>query len=80
MITTQTLVAGLMMMTHGHAVAEQFEATYSSDESFDDQNLNALRKIQATGIELLNSNILNVEENDELENYIVDLNEYLANQ
>ena len=76
MITTQTIVSSFIKTKHGWAVAEQFEATFNGEE-FEKQNINALTYIEQSVRDVFNSNILNIEANDELEDYLVELKNYL---
>ena len=76
MITTESLIAAVIKNEHGWAVAEQFEATFNG-EAFEEQNYNALKYIERTVRDVFNSDILNIEANDELEDYLVELGDYL---
>ena len=76
MITTQSIVSAFINSKHGWAVAEQFEATFDG-ESFEEQNMNALTYIEQTVRDVFNSDVLNEEANDELEDYLTQLREYL---
>jgi len=78
MITTQTIVSAFINAKHGWAVAEQFEATFDGEE-FEEQNINALAYIEQAVRDIFNSSILNTEANDELEDYLVELHNYLKN-
>ena len=77
MITTKEVTAALIESQHGWAVKEQFEDTWD-DTEFDKCNINALMLIQRTIRELFKSDILNEQANDELEDYIVELSNYLT--
>ena len=76
MITTSQLVKAFINSLHGWAVANQFEATFDGEE-FEKQNTNALTYIEQAVRDVFNSNILNIEANDELEDYLVELKNYL---
>lgn len=76
MITTKEIAAALIESQHGWAVKEQFEDTWDDNE-FDKCNINALILIQRTMRELFKSDILNETANDELEDYLIELNNYL---
>jgi hypothetical protein len=76
MINTTQLVKAFINSHHGWAVADQFEATFDGEE-FEKQNFNALTYIEQAVSDIFNSGILNVEANDELEDYLVELHNYL---
>jgi hypothetical protein len=76
MINTTQLVKAFINSHHGWAVADQFEATFDGEE-FEKQNFNALTYIEQAVRDIFNSGILNVEANDELEDYLVELRNYL---
>jgi hypothetical protein len=76
MINTTQLVKAFINSHHGWAVADQFEATFDGEE-FEKQNFNALTYIEQAVRDIFNSGILNVEANDELEDYLVELHNYL---
>ncbi len=76
MINTTQLVKAFINSHHGWAVADQFEATFYREE-FEKQNFNALTYIEQAVRDIFNSGILNVEANDELEDYLVELYNYL---
>jgi len=75
---TNDLVRAVIYDQHGWAVAGQFEDTFNGDESFKDQNHNALVYIQETITELLESDLLSEDACDELQSYADDLGIYLA--
>ena len=76
MITTQTIVSAFINSKHGWSVAEQFEATFDG-EDFEEQNINALTYIKQAVKDILNSGILDIDANDELEDYLSELRNYL---
>jgi len=76
MINTTQLVKAFINSHHGWAVADQFEATFDGEE-FEKQNFNALTYIEQAVRDIFNSGILNVEANDELEDYLAELRNYL---
>ena len=50
---------------------------FYGEEAFEEQNYNALKYIERTVRDVFNSDILNIEANDELEDYLVELGDYL---
>ena len=76
MITTQSIVSAFIKSKHGLPTAKQFEATFEG-EPFEDQNNNAFIHIEQAVRDVFNSDILNVDANDELEDYLVELGNYL---
>jgi hypothetical protein len=76
MITTRTIVSAFINSKHGWAVSEQFEATFDG-EDFEEQNTNALTYIKQAVKDILNSGILDIDANDELEDYFSELKGYL---
>ena len=76
-MTVQELAALVITAQHGWAIAEQFESTFSGDEPFEKQNINALERVQMSIKRLFHSGVLSIEANDELEDYLTDLREYL---
>ena len=76
MITTQSIVAAFIKSKHGLPTAKQFEATFEG-EPFEGQNDNAFMYIEQAVRDIFNSDILNIEANDELEDYLVELRKYL---
>ena len=71
------LVKGLITSSHGWAVADQFEDTFNG-ESFDEQNGNALVYIRSFIQGLLKSDLLSDDAQEELQDYVDDLENYLA--
>ena len=76
MLTTVDLVTALINSEHGWAVAGQFEDTFNG-ERFDNQNYNALVYIRDTINELLRSNLLHEDAQDELQTYRDELEDYI---
>ena len=74
--TVDFLVEAFIAKKHGWAVAEQFLNTYNG-EAFEEQNMNALTYIEQTVRDVFRSNLFNEEANDELEDYLTELREYL---
>lgn len=74
--TVDFLVEAFIKARHGWAVSEQFLSTFNG-ESFEEQNINALTYIEESVSSVIKSNLLNEEANDELEDYLVELREYL---
>jgi len=78
-MTYQDVFAAVIGGEHGWAVKEQFESTFSdvSEESFSNQNLNALEYIRICVKEMLDSDAFSSQAVEELENYYYALVEYL---
>lgn len=72
------LVSAVINAQHGWAVRDQFESTFQGDQSFEDQNSNALRYIRDTVRDILDANLLNEDAFDELQSYADDLSDYLT--
>jgi hypothetical protein len=70
------LLSGYINAQHGWAVAEQFEDTFDGDD-FETQNSNALAYILET-LQSLDSSILSEDSQDELDEYLTRLKEYLS--
>jgi hypothetical protein len=64
---------------HGWAVAEQFEDTFSVGQSFDEQNINALKYIHESLKSLCNSRVMDEYAQEELVSYMEDLMEHINN-
>jgi hypothetical protein len=77
MVTTVELIASYINSKHGWAVAEQFESTFNG-ESFDEQNFNALKYIKDTVNNVLKSDVLSLESQDELQEYQSKMEEYFS--
>jgi hypothetical protein len=77
MVTTVELIASYINSKHGWAVAEQFESTFNG-ESFDEQNFNALKYIKDTINNVLKSDVLSLESQDELQEYQSKMEEYFS--
>lgn len=71
------LVKGLITSAHGWAVADQFENTFNG-ESFEEQNSNALVYIRSFIQGLLKSDLLSDDAQEELQDYVDDLEDFLA--
>ena len=71
------LVRSFINSYHGWAVADQFEDTFNG-ESFEQQNGNALRYIKACVEDIISSNILSEEAQEELIEYREGLVIYLS--
>lgn len=71
------LVKGLITSAHGWAVADQFEDTFNG-ESFEEQNGNALVYIRSFIQGLLKSDLLSDDAQEELQDYVDDLEDFLA--
>ena len=76
-MTIDTLVTAYINSTHGWAVSEQFEATFSGGESFEEQNHNALRFIHQCVKDIVDSGLFANEVIDELDDYSIELSKYL---
>jgi hypothetical protein len=74
---TSDLVKAVINAEHGWAVAGQFEDTFDGNESFKDQNHNALAYIQETITDLLESDLLSEDAQDELQEYADKLEAYM---
>lgn len=75
-MTILEIATAVVKAEHGWAVAEQFEATFEG-ESFEEQNINALIWIERIISDLFDSKALSVEASDELEDYLIELKNYL---
>jgi hypothetical protein len=64
---------------HGWSVAQQFESTFTEQESFEEQNTNALNYIFETLKKLSNSDLLKTEAQEELDDYMDRLMQHLNN-
>lgn len=73
-----TIVTAFINSTYGWAVADQFKKTFDQEESFEDQNGNALKYIRTSVWDLLQSSYLSEAAHDELEEYLEGLDNYLA--
>lgn len=71
------LVKGLITSAHGWAVADQFEDTFNG-EGFEKQNSNALVYIRSFIQGLLKSDLLSDDAQEELQDYVDDLEDFLA--
>ena len=71
------LVKAVINSRHGWAVADQFEDTFNG-ESFEEQNTNALNYIRQTIKDLLESELLEGESENDLQDYADELEDYLA--
>jgi hypothetical protein len=74
------LVKTVIEASHGWAVAEQFESTFDSSESFGSQNINALKLIRGTVSELLRSQLLSNESFEDLSKYVKRLYDHLTEE
>jgi len=74
--TVDFLVEAFIKARHGWAVSEQFLNTFNGEE-FEKQNINALMYIEESVSSVIKSNLLNENANDELEDYLVEIREYL---
>jgi hypothetical protein len=74
---TVDLVKAVINLHHGWAVADQFEATFEG-QSFEEQNINALRYIRGVVEDILHSKILSEDAHDEVHVYGENLGDYLA--
>ena len=80
MIRTKELISALIYSYDGWAVREQFECTFYGEEGdFEDQNINALRLIDKHCTRLAKSGVLSEEAQNDLEEYVERLKEYLKN-
>ena len=71
------VVSAVINARHGWAVADQFKDSFEG-QSFDKQNYNALRYIQAEVKVILQSDLLSEEAQLELEEYKEELDNYLS--
>ena len=76
-MNTAKLISKVIYGTEGWAVAEQFDDTWGNTEEFENQNVNALTKIQALIGDILEENLLSEDSHDELNEYYEDLRGYL---
>ena len=77
-ITTCDVVSAFISKHHGWAVAEQFIDTFENNQSFEDQNLNALEYIRETINDLIESCCFTNNVNTELDYYLEELKDYLT--
>lgn len=78
MILVENLIEGYITSIHGNAVSEQFSDSFAG-EAFEKQNFSALKLIFISIEEILCSDILNEQSQDELQDYRDSLDEYLNN-
>ena len=79
MIYVKDLVSAFINSKQGWAVAEQFEDTFTEEESFEEQNGYALSLVAKDCTDLLKSGLLDEDAAYELEAYAERLREYLKN-
>jgi hypothetical protein len=73
------LVSPYINSKRGWAVAEQFEDTFTEEESFEEQNGYALSLVAQDCTQLLKSGLLEEDAAEELKAYAERLREYLKN-
>ena len=78
-MNTKSLVSSIIHAKQGWAVSEQFDDTFSGNESFEDQNRNALDLIEKICSDLLESQLLTEKPYYELHAYTFQLREHLKN-
>ena len=72
------IVKSIINSQHGWAVADQFEDTFEGEEPFEEQNGNALLYIRNSIRGLVESNTFSPQGQEELQEYLDDLEDYLA--
>ena len=77
-INTSDVVSAFISKHHGSAVADQFIATFENNDSFEDQNENALQYIVETINDLIESCCFTNNVNTELDYYLEELKDYLT--
>ena len=77
-INTSDVVSAFISKHHGWAVAEQFIDTFENNQSFEDQNENALEYIRETINNLIESCCFTNNVNTELDYYLEELKDYLT--
>ncbi len=78
MITTvDFIVEGYIQKKHGWSVAEQCLSTFNG-ESFEEQNFNALMYIRESVRDVLSSDLLSENAQDELQSYADELEDYIV--
>lgn len=77
-INTSDVVSAFISKHHGWAVAEQFIDTFENNQSFEDQNENALEYIRETINDLIESCCFTNNVNTELDYYLEELKDYLT--
>jgi hypothetical protein len=79
MTNIETLTEAYIASKHGWAVAEQFRDTFDG-QSFDEQNTIALSHILESVDSILDSDILNESCQEQLQNYVDNLKEYIVSK
>lgn len=79
-MTTKSIIASIIHAKQGWAVAQQFEDTWQQDEPFEEQNGNALREIERTCADLLESGILAEKPYYQVVAYLYELRQYLNSE
>lgn len=77
MIDFADVIKAYIDSVHGWAVADQFQSTFYDQESFEDQNKNALVYIRQCVANIINSKILHDDAQAELQEYYANLVYYL---
>jgi hypothetical protein len=77
-MTTIEFIKAIVTAQHGWAVADQFESTFDnpSPSNFNEKNQDSLDLIKETISDIISSNILNYEIEDELNYYLDCLENY----
>jgi hypothetical protein len=74
----QDFIARVISATKDPKTGEQFKVTFLGDEEFEQQDATCLWSIAPIIHDVINSkNLLSIEAIDELEDYLIDLEQYL---